>query len=153
MIMRTFLASCVLLLGATNAALAVDARDPASVVGALQDLGYRAQLTTDNAGDPKILSTIDATSYEIYFYSCTENQDCRSLLFSAGFDLEDGVTYSLINEWNRLNLVGKAFVDDENDPFLEHFVTTEGGLSETNFEDVIAWWRVAIRDFKQEIDW
>lgn len=131
----------------------VTASDPRSVMSALQDLGYRAELTTDSDGDPKIRSAIDGTNYSIYFYGCRDNTDCRWIQFSTGWDLSKGTTLQAMNEWNRTKLFGEATLDSENDPHLSYFFTLDGGMSRPIFDDTVDWWGVAIREFKDYINW
>ena len=139
--------------GWPSAAQTISAADPAGVADALRDLGYRASVETDGQGNPMIRSALEGVDYEIYFYGCTGNEDCRYLNFTVGFDLPDGIAMSRVNEWNRDKLAGAAFVDDDNDPYLQYFVTTEGGLSRQNFADVVDWWRVAVAEFTDHIGW
>lgn len=143
----------LLLFAVPATAQVVTASDPRSVAFALQDLGYRAEVTTDNVGDPKIRSAIDGTNYSIYFYGCENNRDCRWIQFSTGFDLSKGTTLASMNEWNRTKLFGEATLDDENDPHISYFVTLDGGMSRPIFDDTVDWWGVAISEFKDHINW
>jgi hypothetical protein len=144
-------AAIAALTAAPASAQSVSAADPESVAGALRDLGWRASHGVDAEGDPMIQSSIEGVDYTIYFYGCEGGRNCRNLLFSAGFDLVDGTTLQAMNEWNSGRLVGAAYLDPENDPFLQMFVTTAGGLNHENFGDVVDWWRIGVRDFKQHI--
>lgn len=104
-------------------------------------------------GDPLVKSAMEGIEYSIIFYGCRENKDCQFLNFTAGFDLRDGIPIARVNEWNRGKVFGKAYIEDENDPFVQMAVTTVGGLNQENFEDVVDWWRVIISTFKEHIDW
>ena len=139
----------------TTAARAADglvlASDPQGVVSAMQALGYSATLGTDGAGDPTIAGDLNGTQYNVYFYGCESNANCQWLIFSAGFDMPNGSTPEVVNAWNQNNLVGQAYLDPEQDPFLNYFVTTTGGLTQANFADVVDWWELALGNFRQEI--
>ena len=144
-------AACAALWVAPAAAQNVTAAEPESVAGALRDLGWRASHAIDAEGDPMVESSIEGVNYTIFFYGCEGGRNCTALLFSAGFDLPDGATLSSMNDWNSGRLVGAAYLDPENDPFLQMFVTTTGGLNHENFGDVEDWWRIGVRDFKEHI--
>jgi len=144
-------AAIAALAGAPASAQSVSAADPESIAAALRDLGWRATHAVDAEGDPMVQSTIEGIEYSIFFYGCSGGRNCSSLLFSAGFDLDNGSTLASMNDWNSGRLVGAAYLDDENDPFLQMFVTTVGGLNHENFGDVVDWWRVGVRDFKEHI--
>ena len=131
----------------------VDATDPDGLITTIQDLGYRAKLDSDGAGDPMILSSVGGTDFSIYFYGCKgANVACKSLLYKVGYDLSDGTTLEVINNWNETSLFGRAYMDDENDPWLELSVNMDGGVSQMNFEDTFDWWEVIVGRFETHID-
>ena len=134
-----------------QAATLVDATDPARLVDIIQDLGYRAQLTTDDAGDPEIQSAVGGAEFSILFFGCTDNRACKYLLFRGGWDLPEGATLDVVNGWNHDKLFGRAHLDDESDPWLEMPVTMDGGVSRTNFEDAFDWWEVIVAEFEDHI--
>ena len=51
--------------------------DPSSLARVLQDMGYRAELTTDNSGDPMIKSSASGADVAILFYGCKSNRTAR----------------------------------------------------------------------------
>jgi hypothetical protein len=132
----------------------VDATDPEKLVAVIQDLGYRARLDVDNLGDPVIQSSVGGTDFSILFFGCDEesHEQCKLLLFKVGYDLDDGTTLGVVNEWNESRLVGRAYLDDEMDPWLEMAVNMDGGVSRPNFEDTFDWWEVTLEDFESHID-
>jgi hypothetical protein len=151
--MRIPAAALLALLAAAPAAAdgLIRAAEPGGVAEALRGLGYRAQLDTDSAGDPMVVSAIEGLEYTIWFYGCTNGAGCESLLFSVGLDLPEGVSFSKINVWNQERLFGKAYVDDENDPFLVHFLPTEGGITAENFVEIVEWWGLAVSEFTDHV--
>jgi len=133
----------------------VDATDPEGLVSVFQDLGYRAKLDVDSAGDPIIYSSVGGTDYALQFFGCSKetNDQCTLLLFKVGYDLTDGTTIETVNTWNHDNVVGQAHLDDENDPWLSWAVNMHGGVSRENFDDSIDWWEVIVSDFESHIDY
>jgi hypothetical protein len=127
------------------------ASDPQGVATAMQGLGYTATLGADSTGDPLINGAIDGVPYSVVFFGCESNANCQWLLLSAGFDLPNGTTADVVNTWNHNNLVGQAYLDSEQDPFINYFVTTTGGLTPDNFADVVDWWKVAMGNFEEAI--
>lgn len=130
----------------------VDATDPAALASIIQSLGYRAAVETDGIGDPMIRSSAGGTDFSIYFYGCTDGERCKTLLFKVGYDLADGTTVDVVNAWNADTLYGRAYLDDEADPWLEMSVNLHGGVSRTNFEDTYDWWEVILGSFEDHID-
>ncbi len=134
------------------AAQTVDGTDPERIAGILRDMGYKALLTTDQVGDPKIESKANGNDFSIYFYGCDKGINCKAIQFAAGFDLADGTSLDVINDWNAKNRFGRAYLDDEADPFVELDVNLDfGGVTETNLRDTIDWWDVVMAAFVEHI--
>jgi|SaaInl59LU_5_DNA_1037362.scaffolds.fasta_scaffold59776_1 hypothetical protein len=151
---RSLLLLSFFLFSATAAqAQNVDPAQPFTLVKALQDLGYRAQLDADSVGDPRVKSQSDGTDYYIWFYGCTDNAMCTGLKWSAGFDLTNGMSLQKANEWNRDHLLGSVYLDDEDDPYIDYYVVAKGGLSAETFEETLSRWNGALSSFKDYIDW
>lgn len=135
------------------AAQAVSAAYPESIASALRNAGYKAELTTDSTGDPMINSAASGWNYRIVFYGCENNRACQDLVFTTAFDMDDGMETTSVNSWNRNKLVGRVYVDDERDPFIDHLVIGVDGMSEANFERLLRSWDTALSDFTDYIDW
>ena len=130
----------------------VRAQDPASLVRALQGAGYAARLGTDKVGDPMITSGASGTTFQIFFYNCTSNRQCATVQFHSGYNLSTPVSLERINEWNRSQRFGRAFLDKENDPILEMDVDLDdGGLSTALFLDNVEFWATVLGNFERHI--
>lgn len=142
-------------LGAGGAlAQSVSAAWPESLVSALQDAGYRARLTRDGHGDPKIESAVAGADFEIFFYGCDmSGAACTDVQFIAGFDLAAGISVQAANSWNREKLMGEAYVDEEGDPFIEYFLPGLDGMSRHSFNAILDRWETALSEFTAYIDW
>ena len=134
-------------------AQAISATNPEGVAEAIRSLGYSAQVGTDARGEPQIDSAMAGVNYSIYFYGCEGGRDCRWMQFSAGFDLAQPLTISSANDWNRRYLFGEATIDDDGDAYITYFFTTEGGISKTQFNDLMIWWETALGQFQDHINW
>jgi len=148
------LAAVTLLASSTVAMAQMTAQDENAILRAMQDFGLVATMGEDGGGDPKISSRVSDTKFSVYFYGCENNQNCASIMFKAGYDLNDGITAMKINEWNRDKRFAKAYIDDEGDPFLEMDVNMAlDGMGGENFADNLDWWRLLVEDFEDFIDW
>lgn len=132
----------------------VDATSPKKLMAIIQDMGYRAKLDTDNVGDPVIESSVGGTDFFIQFFGCTSdrNDRCTLILFKVGYDMTDGTSLRHINEWNTNALVGRVYLDDEDDPWLEWAVNLDKGVSRKNFEESFNRWEIAVGEFEDHID-
>jgi hypothetical protein len=130
----------------------VRGQDPGSLVRALQQGGYAAKLGTDKVGGPMITSGVAGTSFQIFFYNCTDHKGCATVTFHSGYDLATGPGMDSINEWNRTKRFGRAYLDKENDPILEMDVDLDdGGLSPALFIDNIEFWASVLADFERHV--
>ena len=114
-------------------------------------LGFQAQLDKDNVGDPLIRSSSSGVNFNIYFYGCKKNKQCQSLQFLAGYDLGEGTTLPALNEWNKGKRFASAYLDDEDDPFLQMDLNTEGGMTPENFEKTFGLWQSLKGEFENHI--
>jgi hypothetical protein len=129
----------------------VSAENPAAIAALIQVLGFQARLDKDSVGDPLIHSSAGGVDFSVYFYGCTKNKRCQSIQFSAGYNLTDGSTPEVIDEWNQTKRFASAYLDDENDPFLQMDVNTEGGITEENFNKSFDLWETLKAQFEEHI--
>jgi len=130
----------------------VRAQDPQSVVSALRSGGYAAKLGTDKVGDPMITSGASGTTFQIFFYNCTNHRACATVQFHAGYDLKSSPGLESINEWNRSQRFGRAYLDKEGDPIVEMDIDLDdGGLSRALFIDNMEFWTSLLAKFERHI--
>ena len=130
----------------------VRAQDPQSLVRAMQSRGYVAELTTDQIGDPLIRSAASGVKFQLFFYNCTNNKECATVQFHVGYDLKTGSSLDTVNEWNKGQRFGRAYLDKENDPILEMDVDLDdGGVSQLLFIDNLEFWTSAMVKFEKHI--
>ena len=129
------------------------AESPAAIAALMQEMGYRAELTTDSQGDPKIESAASGANFTVYFYGCKGGRNCNSIQFSSGFDAVDGVEMNVVNDWNRHNRFGQVSLDETNDPFIEMDIAMQGGLPRDLFKENLSIWDNMLADFQRHIDW
>lgn len=146
-------AVCLAAAATASAGLLPDGGVTAQEVAAgLLEKGYKAEITTDSTGDPKVMSAADGSNVSIYFYGCKgEGPRCNSIQFVSAFDLDDGMSLSRINLWNRENRFGRAYLDDENDPYVEMDVDVEHGFTTESLATWIDTWTQVLPRFKSYI--
>ena len=133
----------------------VTALNPQSVVTALQDYGVAARLEVDDEGDPVIRTKVAGASTNVYFYGCDDSgADCRSLSFSAGFELDQPYTPEQANEWNINKRFSKSYVTEDGAAQIEMDINlVAGGVTAENFADTIDWWDYSVSEYKTFIGW
>lgn len=130
----------------------VRGQDPQTIVRALQQAGYAAKLGTDKVGDPMITSGVNGTTFQIFFYNCTVHIECATVQFHSGYDLVTPVGLDVINDRNRTQRFGRAFIDKEGDPVMEMDVDLDdGGMSAELFIDNVEFWASSLANFERRI--
>ena len=142
--------AAILAAPAAHAEEMIDATDPTGVLAIARNYGDAA-LTTDSLGDPLIEGLIDGKEYRLYFYDCSENRDCNSLMFSAAWEAE-GLTDAMMADWNREKRFGKAYLDEDSRAMVEMNANLYGGVTRVNLDDTTDWWRLVLAEFSDYYD-
>jgi hypothetical protein len=138
--------------GAVQAQM-VTAQNPQTVATALQNAGYKAELTKDATGDPLINSSSSGSDFSVYFYNCTKNSDCRTVQFSAGYNRDKPPTAEAMNDWNNNNRFARGYVTPKGIARVEMDVDLDdGGMSKLLFEDNIEFWVTLMSLFEKHLD-
>lgn len=135
--------------GMAHAEKLIDGSKPAEILDIAKGFGS-ATLSTDDDGDPMIDGRIDGNRFAIHFFSCTNGTGCGVILFRAAW-ISDTIDLAKLNDWNANKFVGRAYLDNENDPVIEMTVILEGGVSAENLEESFEYWRLVLGDFVTEV--
>lgn len=122
------------------------------VAAVIKARGFPVTLGKDGDGDPKITSKFTDLYFEVHFYNCTAGR-CASIQFSKGFDMPEGVTLEKLNEWNRNFRFGRAFRDDETDPFVQMDIDVEKGSTTESIANNLEMWLAVLDEFAKMLDW
>ncbi len=131
----------------------VDASDANALANLLKAEGYKVDVTTDKVGDPLLKGKLDGTNYDIFFYDCTNNANCRTIQFQVGYDMTNGMSLQRANQWNSDMRYATVHLDNEMDPFLQMDLNIDYGVSAENFVDNFKMWSNVLGQFEDFIDW
>ena len=135
--------------GGTNEIITGSSFD--AILASLQRVGFSVDLSKDSDGDPMIESTDNDEPFLVYFYECTDGKDCGYMQFREGWDLKDGTTLEVIEKWNEDRVWGRAWLDSDDDPWIDLTVNLRGGITSANLDDTASWWWSVLRDFEDHI--
>lgn len=117
----------------------VSAKNPQTLVAALQAKGYQAEVGTAG-GEPMISSGAGGVKFKIFFENCTKGTNCTTVTFMTGFTDVDA-SLARINDWNRQNRFARAYIDAEDDPVLKMDVDLDHqGIARANFGEYLDIW-------------
>jgi hypothetical protein len=129
--------------------------NPQDMANLLQKWGYRAELKTDQQGEPEIVSAVEGTTFVLFFYDCNRGGTgkCLSYQFWAGFrDLNPPITLQKLNDWNEKQRWTTCSTEGTGRVRLKMSVNPRGTLLETNFRNWFNWWQRSLTDFKKHIN-
>jgi len=120
----------------------LDLSTPHGVAKALQDAGYKAEITKAEDGDPYINSSANGAPFTVNFYNCELASGCGSIQFYGWYKKKPGYTADLANRWNSSKRFLRIEIDDVGDLGMHLDIATVGKLTKANFADLIDWWSV-----------
>ncbi|WP_022660793.1 YbjN domain-containing protein [Paucidesulfovibrio longus] len=118
----------------------------------MQNMGFKTELTKDDAGDPLISSSDGNLNFQIFFYACTKDV-CEAVQFYSGFTQAKNPSQSSINTWNTHNRFGRAYLDSEGNSRVEMDALATGGVSEQHFRNLLSTWKIVLNEFSKHIGW
>ncbi len=84
--------------------------------------------------------------------NCSGGNCCTEFLLTIGFDLPNGYPLERINLWNARELAGRAYLDEDGDPFLDHVISVHSASDTGAFYEGLLLWLNALEDFDDFLD-
>ncbi|RZF64630.1 YbjN domain-containing protein [Sphingomonas populi] len=129
----------------------VRSTDPQSVVKALQDAGYKAELSKDSDGDPVIRSGAQGYRYTIFFMSCEKGSTCGDLQFYAGWT--NKLSAERANAWTQKHRFARVYSDGKGEAAIEYDLNFEDQqMSTTLFRKNLELWDSLVGKFVDYIN-
>ena len=94
-----------------------------------------------------VQSHVSGVDFDVFAINCTQAGRCTEFLFIVGFDLPSGFPLQQINDWNATRLAGRAYLDQENDPFLDHVISVSGPMDAGAFREGLFLWAAVLDEF------
>lgn len=130
--------------------------EPSDILKMLQDNGYEDAYVADTDYEdlPILNFTLADSKAVIYFYECGKTgKACEYLQLYVGWAMDSRPSYKVINDFNAAERFSQAYVDNEDDPVIEQWVTLEGGISDVNFINTVATFGLTVDKFEDTIGW
>ncbi len=130
----------------------ISSSDPQSLLAELESMGYDVWLDPYESGRPRIKGRLVGVNYSLAFYSCLDDMtDCLGLMFTAGFDMRNGTGLDVANTWNQEMVYSRAYIDNEDDPFVQMPVPISRDLDSADVARLMDLWESTLEDFTDEI--
>ena len=123
-----------------------------AVAEAVRAAGYGAKLSMTDSGKPQIDSAAGGFKFQIYFSDCEDKKDCATLQFVASFTKDASMTEKMANDWNADKSFSQAAILKDGQFAIYYDVSTVGGLTPKNFEDVLNHWSLTMGGLRTFFD-
>jgi hypothetical protein len=113
-------------------AASVTSLDPATIVTALHDAGYKAKLSKNDDGDPVIESASQGNVVQIALLNCKDHRRCDQLEFVTFWSCApDDVKrcQTLNTKWNGEENFSSTIMTGDNIALYKHILFDEAGIS------------------------
>lgn len=131
---------------------AIMAADPQGMIDWFTAQGFVATLDKDGWGDPLIDVRFYGSQFSVFFYECTNNTQCGSIQFFAGYGLDD-LGPSVMNDWNYNNRYLRAYLTEDAARIEYDVFTGAAGLDPADFSEVVSIWTDGLAEFEAMIGW
>lgn len=98
-----------------------------------------------------LVGEIDGMKYSIEGLNCEAGR-CTEFLFLILFELKEAFSLEKINEWNRTRFFGRAFLDDEGQPGLDHAFSVSSADDLGVVAESLSLWEATVILFSEYID-
>lgn len=119
----------------------------------LQSEGYKAQVSTNKDGSKTVQSATGGTTFNVDLYDCHDKPTCTAIQFNVGFNTKGAWNATKMNTYNSTKRWVRAYVDENDDPWLEQDVDLIPGGTWEGLNDQFGIWRQMMGDFEKYINW
>ena len=130
--------------------------EPDNILQMLRDNGYEDARIADHDYEelPILNFTLGDSKAVVYFYECGKTgKACEFLQLYVGWATDSRPSFKAINDFNAGERFSQAYIDNEDDPVIEQWVTLEGGISDVNFINTVATFEQTVEKFEDLIGW
>jgi hypothetical protein len=129
------------------------AADPAGIAAYLKQIGYRVELTTDQTGDPRILTGFAGIPASLWFNDCNEGTACESVRLQVGLLTDRKLSLAQVNQFNNLWRFGTLSLDEDADPLLNEDLWLNGpGMPAALFGQNIRQFEALVKELRDLVN-
>jgi len=103
--------------------------------------------------DDLIRGNTEGVAFFVNGFNCAEEQHCTEFTLFVGFDMDAPLSLERINEWNYTMNAGRASLDGEGDPYIDHSFSVSGPTDEGAIYETITLWQAVVVGFMVYIGW
>lgn len=133
---------------AAAAPTTADGRDPAALAAALTGLGAKVEFAkSPPAGKVQADVQTPGGGFGLQFVDCdAKGKACRAVVFTTAFDRK-GATLTQVNGFNRMAVVCRGFLGEDNRPNLAYATLLLPRMSADDLKQHVGVWQGCLSDF------
>jgi hypothetical protein len=124
------------------------ASDPEAIRTVLSNAGYRAELTTDDAGNPLIVSEASRSQFWISFLDCGNAAGCLAVEFYVGYSVQRKPPADAVNQFNADFRYIRAYVSGDVASMAMDVLMQNGGVDVPTFLEYLRLWSVILPEWE-----
>jgi hypothetical protein len=124
------------------------ATDPGAIRDVLLDAGYRAELTTDDAGNPLIVSEASRSQFWITFLDCQNVAGCLAVEFYVGYSVQQKPPADVVNQFNADFRYIRTYVTGDVASMAMNVLMQNGGVDVPTFLEYLRLWSVILPEWE-----
>lgn len=129
----------------------VDTVSVDSLAKLVQDIGYRAEVTTGKDGKQRVKTRIGGWNVVLSPYSCEGNGECKSIGMTCFFTDAKDKDASFANDWNQKKRFAKVYIDQDKDVNFEYDIIFTGGVTKENIRAHFDVYEDQLKDFVEAL--
>ena len=131
----------------SEAGKAIDARDPAALIGILAGMGAKSTPSKSPAGKVLVQVETPGGGFGLQFVDCdASGKACHGLAFSTAFDRK-GATFAQLNSFNRDQIVCRGFLGEDGRPNVAYSTLLNPHMTPDDLKDQIGVWQGCLATF------
>ncbi len=124
---------------------------PEEMAAILQEIGYRAEIATNNEGKRRIRTRIAGWNVTVHFYSCDAQESCKSIGLRSFFTNEKNRDTTFANRWNQEKRFTKVYIDSDDEVNIEYDFLFRNGVTKGNVKAYFDVFEDQIKEFVAEL--
>lgn len=125
--------------------------DPNRIAEHLRAQGLAVQVAKDNDGDPLLRTRSQGVTWNVYFYGCSNGQNCNAVTFESTYQPSDRITLETLNSWSLNKRYAYAVRRADGINALRMDVSMIGGLNGEHWQETYALWERQLGAFLRHI--
>jgi hypothetical protein len=110
-----------------------------------------AEILKNDQGKRRIRTRIGGWNVTLNFYSCDDNENCKSIGLRSFFENEKKRGPQFANDWNREKRFTKVYIDKDNDVNIEYDFLFRDGVTKGNVRAYFDVYEDQLKDFVEAL--